>query len=493
MIEIDINKIDESGKKRRFIFDEIKRFIDSGVILGCDTDGCKFGKILVLKGLANTGKTTLLRQVICEYREAFECAFLELEADDDMDAVYLKLMELEENGVKIVCIANITLVEDFIENSGILADRFARDGMKIIISGDENLSILFAARKSLLYRTIWLSTTHISYAEHTWLLGGDFDEYISHGGLLGDSDKAEYIKSAVARNIAISTRRDYDEWLPCYTEPCELESIVAKLLAVFSGEKLRVRRSNYCVSRAFDFYEVVDGGLFLRNEKRIENLNDIAWNLRPYLNIKIPRDLILELEKCLEHIGILSTLTSVNIAFNESCGLKRLKKKEEYCVLCPAIKYHCLKQSLKSEQIRKSMIEQILLFDTKEALKYEKSILFEREPKYSVFKVNFSNPEGALTYDLLIKNNDLNGYYAFKIAHLSSDEKAELRDEKVEKIASEYFGKKLGSAILYSTKDFKGSDEEMSFSIWDFLLAIYKHKDIELALSELGLADRFKI
>ena len=87
MIEIDINKIDESGKKRRFIFDEIKRFIDSGVILGCDTDGCKFGKILVLKGLANTGKTTLLRQVICEYREAFECAFLELEADDDMDAV----------------------------------------------------------------------------------------------------------------------------------------------------------------------------------------------------------------------------------------------------------------------------------------------------------------------------------------------------------------------------------------------------------------------
>ena len=63
------------------------------------------------------------------------------------------------------------------------------------------------------------------------------------------------------------------------------------------------------------------------------------------------------------------------------------------------------------------MMEQILLFDTKEALKYEKSILFEREPKYSVFKVNFSNPEGALSYDLLIKNNDLNGYYAFKIAH----------------------------------------------------------------------------
>lgn len=76
-------------------------------------------QVLVLYGLRRTGKTTMVNQIIEDYRDSVKCAFIEVQEKDTMDYVYLKLMQLRDEGVKIVCLDKITNADDFIENSAI--------------------------------------------------------------------------------------------------------------------------------------------------------------------------------------------------------------------------------------------------------------------------------------------------------------------------------------------------------------------------------------
>lgn len=68
MIQQNINQINESNKNKRYAVDIIKDFFNANKE--------KNGKIVVLYGLRRIGKTTIMNQIIDEYKKFFKMRFL---------------------------------------------------------------------------------------------------------------------------------------------------------------------------------------------------------------------------------------------------------------------------------------------------------------------------------------------------------------------------------------------------------------------------------
>lgn len=128
---------DISDMNKRKAFAILKDFV-----LG---DECYQGEILAVCGLKRTGKTTLLKQLLCAIDTyTASCAFLEMQDSDTMKMLERRIEEEQAKGKTVIFINEITKVSDFINNSSVLADCFAKAGARIIISGKDSLSVAFA-------------------------------------------------------------------------------------------------------------------------------------------------------------------------------------------------------------------------------------------------------------------------------------------------------------------------------------------------------------
>jgi len=180
-------------------------------------------KVLVLYGLRRTGKTTLIRQAILDMdEEAFSrTAYMRIRKGMTIHDVDEDLLALQERGYRYIFIDEVTLLEDFIEDCGFLADIYAASGMKIILSGTDSLGFLFARANELYDRCILIHTTFIPYKEFERVLGvKGVDEYIRYGGTMSLSGKdcmsrspfeqplkaRDYTDSAIAHNIQHSLK-----------------------------------------------------------------------------------------------------------------------------------------------------------------------------------------------------------------------------------------------------------------------------------------------
>ncbi len=173
------------------------------------------GKILVLYGLRRTGKTTLIKQIILEMDDTLlnKTASITVNREDTTFDLNHDMAILEEQGYEFVFIDEVTLADNFVETSSVLSNRFASNGMKIILSGTDSLGFMFAEDDSLYDRCITIHTTHIPYREFNRVLGKtDIDRYIEYGGTMNpeginyniDSkvkDVGQYVNSAIAYNI----------------------------------------------------------------------------------------------------------------------------------------------------------------------------------------------------------------------------------------------------------------------------------------------------
>ena len=121
--------------------------------------------------------------------------------------------EEQAKGKTVIFINEITKVSDFINNSSVLADCFAKAGVRIIISGMDSLSIAFAEDYELYDRVRKVNTTYISFAEyHTLFPLENIYDYIRYGGLFykNEAEKStieyenilSYLHDAVTINIA---------------------------------------------------------------------------------------------------------------------------------------------------------------------------------------------------------------------------------------------------------------------------------------------------
>lgn len=144
-------------------------------------------------------------------------------------------------------------MSDFINNSSVLADCFAKAGVRIIISGKDSLSVAFAEDYELYDRVRKVNTTYTSFAEyHTLFPSEDINDYIRYGGLfykneaekstIGYENILSYLHDAVTMNIANSLKNnaDIDKRDSAFknineTELAELKSITEKVVGLYSG------------------------------------------------------------------------------------------------------------------------------------------------------------------------------------------------------------------------------------------------------------------
>ena len=199
------------GLRKRFCYHKIIDFLYS-------SNQKTHGKVFILYGLRRTGKTTLIKQAISEMNESDfdKTALVKIDSRNDIYEINHDLELLQDLGYRYVFIDEITLCKDFIETASILSDVYATSSMKVVLSGTDSLSFLFAEDRELFDRAVFLHTTFIPFSEFSYVLGiRDIESYIEYGGLMTLSgtnyneenifqkeDRTnQYIDSAISRNI----------------------------------------------------------------------------------------------------------------------------------------------------------------------------------------------------------------------------------------------------------------------------------------------------
>lgn len=516
MIKIEFKQIDNANKKKREKFAEIKRFFDN--------HKCKEGKILVLYGLRRTGKTTLIEQLLDNYDNT-SALYYQVTKNDTTDDINRAIIEAKQKGIKLICFDEITKASDFIDNSAILSDIFAKQGVNIIVSGTDSLGFAFAEESELYDRMIKIRTTHIPFAEHCKVLDQkDIDDYIQYGGLMkkgepedrivNDYESAcKHLDSAVADNIAHSlASSDKHSALSKLSEE-ELRLLIKKIVERYSGKfdskniqkQINKVSVNLPVKKLpeIDIDEKVLDNLVLEKENIKNDFLEVL-NISGKFHTEITDDIVQEAIRYLFDMDLLSVTPKTTFIFNENLGWRESEHTHEYYIVQPAIKYHFLsegknfietksyyndltfaqKEFMKAkldEQIKGLMIEQIVIFDVQKDLV---------NTPYKVCKTVFKNGTDSLgEYDMLIYDINKNSYWAFEIKHTTEPyfkQEKHLTNTVLQNVIDNKYGHRKDVAVLYRGNPFKSETGIYYFNITDFLTAVHNYKNLDLVFDVLA-------
>lgn len=515
MIRRDLTKINTKGMKERDAVKEVESFIES--------DACLNGNILVLYGLRRTGKTTILEQVLQKYKENYRCAFYEVEDSDDLQSVKHAIVEEVNVGTTLICFDEITKAEDFIINSAALPDVFAKEGIKIIVTGTDSLGFLFAENTELYDRVVKINTTYISFAEHCRVLGTkDVDDYVRYGGLMKKgannnrivydyASACKYLDSAVAENISRSIQKDpEDSCLECLTL-AELRAIIEKMVELYSGtlstkviqNDLKKVSVNYPVSKLGEIADARVVNLLTLESKEItiDFANTIGAGTK--IEHKITKEMVETLEKYLFDMHVLSVTKQISFYYTKNLGWKEDNVKHEYYVIQPAIKFYHLQEGKRfiedrdyykelsyseklfmqnklDEKIIGDVLEQIILFDVSNCLS---------EKDYFVCKpVFYVEGQRKGEYDMLVYDKEQNCHWAFEIKHTTEPfylQEQHLQNGEFQEITETKFGSRKLAIVLYRGKSFVSERGSTYLNVVDFLLAMDELRSLTKVLSKL--------
>ena len=237
MKKIDIDFKNLANIKQRFCIKDIENFLNCHLEHPDDT-------IAIVDGLFGTGKTTILQQIIKIYKskQGFEnkVAFYDVELDDTMEDIY-KILEKQES--KIVCFSNITNAKDFIDDSAILANIYAKYRIGIVVSGDYSLEFTIAKNHKLYARTETFSTNYVPYIEAKQVFNFSIDDYIKYGGLINKdllkdyNSFTQYIDNYIVDNIIISAKKTEEEAIEedVINNIDDIKIIIYKMLDTYCG------------------------------------------------------------------------------------------------------------------------------------------------------------------------------------------------------------------------------------------------------------------
>ena len=519
MLKRTIESIDRSAA------DKTPRESVADILNFMNTDKCYDGNVLVLYGLRRTGKTTMVEQAFSSYTGNEKCAFYEVQNGDDLGDIQDVLVHEKANDVSIICFDEVTKASDFITNVSVLADVFAKEGMKIILAGTDSLAFHLADSTELYDRTVQVKTTHITFAEHAKVLGvSDIDDYIEYGGLMRpgadrnsgvyDYESAcKYLDSSVAENIVNSIQKSAEDNCLEVLPVDEMKTIIEKLVEIYGGrfDKKLAQRALTTVSvndapKRVSTSEIdadIINKLVSKKEKQI-----IAKEFLPMINAsdavktQVTDTMISKLRKYLLNMDVLSATPLYSYEYNDAIGWD-YSTDFEYYIVQPAIKYYHLQEGKKfflnsneykeltqyqrnllaqklDEKIKGDMLEQIVLFDVRSDL---------NDTYFDVLKPEFRiNGQKKGEYDMLIYDKQQNGYWCFEIKHSKHQfdkQVIHLKNEKFKEVIDKQYGERIDAYVLYRGETVMSDFGIQYVNVTDFLSAIHEFHNLHLALHEL--------
>ena len=300
-------------------------------------------RIQIIYGLRRTGKTTLMFQAI-EKLGIYKCVYLECEMYDDMSDIYEALDEIieEEHDIKYIFIDEITSVNDYIGRSAILANKYSLS-FKIVISGEDSLSHIFAKDNALYNKTRTVSTTYLPFYEYSRIFKDkDIDLYLKTGGLMHEKildddypfinikNTQKYADVAISKNILHSLEK-YDDGkrfkeLEQLYRNEELVKTINKVIALYSGSmdlltltaELEIDKLikmdlveellNGFLNNRDNYFSQSDEEIYYDNIVRMLDQDEV-------FETEITQKMIVQITKYLEDLGLLHR-SKINSIFN---------------------------------------------------------------------------------------------------------------------------------------------------------------------------------
>lgn len=209
--------VSKAPEKERFIFNELMEFL---LNKENTTDIC------ALYGIRRTGKTIMMhqaiRRLINDYNvDKEEISLITItKSIGYTDRNLISDIRTRANKVKYFFIDEISYMNIETEDNmlNLLADEFAKQGIKIVITGTFSYAIKLLKNDILFDRIETIDTTYFSFKEAHDVFGMSLERFITHGGIIIDEKKnkitpEEYMKTAVRDNIVnslIRSNRLYD-------------------------------------------------------------------------------------------------------------------------------------------------------------------------------------------------------------------------------------------------------------------------------------------
>ena len=464
-------------KKRETLFSKIQDYLH----------GDYKGKVLILYGLRRSGKSMLIRQTIKDMnQEDFQrTAFIQIYKGATLSNLFDQIKALQSLHYRYLFIDEVTLLDDFVEGAGFLADIFACSDMKITLSGTDSLGFRFAYSSSLFDRAILLHTTFLPYREFEEVLGiKGIDKYIEYGGTMclgGDPYNRmpffenedctnDYVDSAIAHNIqrSLECYQDGGHFRDLYDlyQKRELTNVINRVV-----EDMNHRFAIEVLDRDFLSHDLGVSARNLRNEKedyyhvldRISK-DEATKRLKELLEIKNKEERKIPLEeihrrKVEEYLGALDLISPLELRSIHP------SPKPRYRILfaIPGLRYAQAKALISSlskdeifaslqlkernlvvnrilSEIKGRMMEDIVLLETKLAF-----------PTKEVFKLEFSFGE----FDMVIFDEKAEICEIYEIKHsetLVEEQYRHLANEEMLKQTCFNYGSITKRAVIYRGK-----------------------------------------
>ncbi len=133
------------------------------------------GRICGIGGLIETGKTTLMLQAIQEIGQFDKCMLIECDREDNLQEIR-DIINLHPD-------CKYIFIDDFAKINGIggcsvLADRYAYEGRKIVVTSDELMLFRLLESDILLDRMHLIDTNYVAFDEFAEISGAELKEYI---------------------------------------------------------------------------------------------------------------------------------------------------------------------------------------------------------------------------------------------------------------------------------------------------------------------------
>lgn len=452
-------------------------------------------KVCVLYGLRRTGKTVMMLQSILDMTEnnLKKTAYIVLRKHYSFSDVLDDIRSLYDMEYKYLFIDEVTLIDEFVDMSSILADIYTTAGMHIVLSGTDSLGFWLAEANELYDRVKMIHTTFISFAEHEHLLGtATLDDYIKFGGTLTPNETFKdskhtfmYVNTAISYNIQNSLERyNYSqnfrnlyELYSCNKLTNVINRVIQKMNHLFALRTIQERYKARDLSTAIhllnkDLYGIDKSSITLAMQSLLD-IKDFKD-----LQVKVNENHLREVVQYLKRLDLITELPYENILLDDDEYFINTDEStllnKHYIFTQPGLRFS---QSMELcnligegyQELHDKIKTDILGLLTEDHVLLETMLIRSNQ---RVFKLSFDTGE----YDMAVVDPNSRTIELYEIKHSAVRDKNQcrhLRNEKALHVIEHRYSSIVKRCVLYNGNDFSEPDGIMYKNITKYLSGLY--------------------